>query len=68
MKKDKFERGLAAATAAIEAAINADASAFFDLVCEGSEDPDADLAAQAAAVAAALYAQLDDNMNPQKWA
>ena len=68
MKKNKFDNGLQKAAAAIEAAINADASAFFDLVCEGSEDPDADLAAQAAAVATALYAQLDDNMNPQKWA
>lgn len=68
MKKNKFEKGLQKAAAAIEASVNADASLFFDLVCEGSEDPDADLAARAADVASKLHAELDDNMNPQKWA
>lgn len=68
MKNNTFDRGLQAAAAAIEAAVNSDAKLFFDIVCEGSEDPDADLAARAAIVAARLYAELDDNMNPQKWA
>jgi hypothetical protein len=68
MKKNAFINGLNKTVSAIEAEMNADASAFFDLVCEGSEDPNADLAARAAAVAAALHEQLSDNMNPQKWA
>ena len=71
MKKNTFNNGLNKTVAAIEAAVIASNNSFFDAIEEANDlvvDPEVVLAARAAAVAAALHEQLDDNMNPQKWA
>ena len=70
MSKNKFEKGLQKYCEEVEKMVYDNNTAFFDCIEEANArgvEAEVVLAERARAKAAALYAEIDDNMNPKKW-